>query len=358
MGLMQQEIIEIIKLIQRNNCSSILMIGKQKILIDTYSLENLMDEFQINFDRNLLRKMRGGEIDSVELLKLFSEEVHALDYSGYEGADIIFDLNSESTPSELVNRFEMVIDGGTLEHVFNVKNAINHMNRFLKKDGIIYHMVPANGWMGHGFYNFSPSFFEDAYGPQSGFRLEKLNFCSWSWKNDESPKFFVSQDCRFFQTTKEMDSYLYNCTGDMKTTLLCVAQKMDSEIFSWCPMQRMYRRIYLSEEINKFTIGNILSEFNDGKSFALWGAGAWGERIFDLLCENGISNANLTIFDLDVDKIGKNKHGVDVLYPTAERLGQFEKIVICSINYENEIYEKLKGMYSGEIIRLSSYINF
>ena len=46
-----------------------------------------------------------------------------LDYSEYEGATIVHDLN-QPVPEHLHGRFDAVIDGGSFEHVFNFPVAI------------------------------------------------------------------------------------------------------------------------------------------------------------------------------------------------------------------------------------------
>jgi len=51
--------------------------------------------------------------------ELGASKVSAMDVSEYEGADILHDLNVPA-PANLHERFDLLIDGGTLEHVFNV----------------------------------------------------------------------------------------------------------------------------------------------------------------------------------------------------------------------------------------------
>src|SRR5438128_12686818 len=49
---------------------------------------------------------------------LGARSVVSLDASDFEGANIVHDLN-KPLPAELPERFDLVYDGGTLEHVFN-----------------------------------------------------------------------------------------------------------------------------------------------------------------------------------------------------------------------------------------------
>jgi SAM-dependent methyltransferase len=87
----------------------------------------------------------------------------ALDVSGFEGAEIIFDLNEGRTPADLLGGFDAVFNGGTIEHVFHVPNALAHVTRLLRPDGLAIHLSPCHNWVDHGFYQFSPTLFFDYY---------------------------------------------------------------------------------------------------------------------------------------------------------------------------------------------------
>lgn len=89
--------------------------------------------------------------------------VESLDNSDYEGADHIVDLNDERMPDHLLESFDFIIDGGTLEHVFHLPNALNNIFCMLKRGGRILHMSPSSNHMDHGFHMFSPTFFMDFY---------------------------------------------------------------------------------------------------------------------------------------------------------------------------------------------------
>ncbi len=89
-------------------------------------------------------------------------DVHALDFSAYEGADLIHDLN-QPIGEKLVGRFNFILDGGTSEHVFDVRQTMQNIVRLLQPGGRILHMQPANNYVNHGFFQFSPTFYYDYY---------------------------------------------------------------------------------------------------------------------------------------------------------------------------------------------------
>jgi SAM-dependent methyltransferase len=91
------------------------------------------------------------------------DEVVALDYSPYEGAEIIADLN-QAVDEELDNRFGLILDAGTIEHVFDIRRGLINIVSMLKPGGKVIHMTPANNYVNHGFYQVSPTLFYDYYG--------------------------------------------------------------------------------------------------------------------------------------------------------------------------------------------------
>ena len=53
-------------------------------------------------------------------------------------------------------QFNLAIDGGALEHVFNFPVAVANLMRLVKVEGAVYTQNPCNGLAGHGFCQFSP----------------------------------------------------------------------------------------------------------------------------------------------------------------------------------------------------------
>lgn len=82
-------------------------------------------------------------------------EVQTMDFSPYEGAQILHDLN-KPLPKALKGSFDFVYDGGTTEHVFDVAQCFRNMFDMLAVGGTLISATPFNGWPGHGFYQFQP----------------------------------------------------------------------------------------------------------------------------------------------------------------------------------------------------------
>jgi SAM-dependent methyltransferase len=96
-----------------------------------------------------------------------------IDASDFEGATLVQDLNLP-IPDELKSRFDVVYDGGTLEHVFNFPTAIRNCMEMTKTGGRVILHTPANNHFGHGFYQFSPELFFRIFSNQNGFTVERM----------------------------------------------------------------------------------------------------------------------------------------------------------------------------------------
>lgn len=88
------------------------------------------------------------------------DTVDSMDFSEFEGASIIQDLSAEVAP-DLVGRFDVIYDGGTCEHIFDLPTAFHNIHRMLRPGGTLIGHSPCNNWINHAFYQISP---EMAYG--------------------------------------------------------------------------------------------------------------------------------------------------------------------------------------------------
>ncbi len=92
--------------------------------------------------------------------------VHSYDNSDYERATHIADLGRALTPT---NIYDTVIDAGCLEHVYDAPQALRNLSGLTKVGGQILHILPANGFCGHGFWQFSPELFFALYSEENGY---------------------------------------------------------------------------------------------------------------------------------------------------------------------------------------------
>jgi SAM-dependent methyltransferase len=105
--------------------------------------------------------------------------VNVMDANPYESADIVFDLNSRDIPDSCRDAFDLVLDGGTLEHVFDVAQALRNLCRMVRPGGRIIHISPLSNCADHGFYSFSPTLFADFYSANA-FRVRRISIAQFA----------------------------------------------------------------------------------------------------------------------------------------------------------------------------------
>lgn len=156
----------------------VLTLGRQGLWVAPARLEEILRRRGLWPDagdsKSFQAAVSGAEWRFAELLRQMGvAEVQACDASGFEGADLIHDLN-QPIPPEWEERYDLVIDGGTLEHVFNLPTALGNAMRMVRTGGRLVLFTPANNYCGHGFYQFSPELFWRVFTEANGFRLSRL----------------------------------------------------------------------------------------------------------------------------------------------------------------------------------------
>jgi hypothetical protein len=73
----------------------------------------------------------------------------------------ILDLNFDSIPDWMLQHYDVVFNFGTTEHIFNQWNSFEFMHDALSVDGVMYHQLPASGYLDHGYYCYTPLFFRE-----------------------------------------------------------------------------------------------------------------------------------------------------------------------------------------------------
>ncbi len=121
-----------------------------------------------------------GQPDDQALFRMMGfAAVESLDYSDFEGATHVVDLNSDGLSPNLFGQFEVVLDSGTIEHVFHVPNALKNALSLAKEGGRVIFLSPSSNHVDHGFYMFSPTLFMD-YLLANGLRIETCYFIRYS----------------------------------------------------------------------------------------------------------------------------------------------------------------------------------
>jgi SAM-dependent methyltransferase len=161
-----------------------------------------------------------------------AKEVVVTDVSDYEGATLLLDLNNP-VARDLDQQFDVILDIGTIEHIYDVPAALENLSRMLKVGGQLILILPASNAIDHGFYCFSPTLLYDYFkangfdnfdcylrAGRSGFlpsrsRLYKYNrvgaeYILSGWKGGVEMAFFATRTRVVEKITKPIQSRYAN----------------------------------------------------------------------------------------------------------------------------------------------------
>jgi SAM-dependent methyltransferase len=153
------------------------MLGRQSLHTDAAGIRAVFEEFRIPFEeRDPQRLVDEGNGYSEPLLKHMGfDRIESIDFSDYEHPTHVHDFNRPISP-EFDAGYDMVLDGGSLEHIFNFPVALRNCMRMVKPGGIFVTNTPCNNNCGHGFYQFSPELYFSMMRANNGFKLVDI-FC-------------------------------------------------------------------------------------------------------------------------------------------------------------------------------------
>jgi hypothetical protein len=207
---------------------------------------------------------KGYLSDDSMLKALGFEDYSALDVDGYESAGFIHDLYSPTIPAEIEGRFDVVIDGGTLEHVFHVPNAISALGRMVHSAGRVIHASPSSNHVDHGFYMFSPTFFWDYYSANR-FELPAVHIVRYPRRHWDRP-------WDVFEYTPGVLDHVSFGGLDGMFMIWCVARKTAESTTGVVPQQHSYYQLWQDvnapdggeavrrDEPRALTVGRALSQ--------------------------------------------------------------------------------------------------
>ncbi|MBI3918273.1 MAG: hypothetical protein HY322_14855, partial [Betaproteobacteria bacterium] len=131
-------------------------------------------------------------------------------------------------PVSLGRQFDIMVNGGTAEHVFNVFQFFKSSHEMTRPGGLMVHTMPFRGWVEHGFYSFNPTFYWDL-AIANGYALPIFAYAELS-------------PTRIVQFTRR-ESVLDMVRGDTRgrnANLYAVFKKDDSESAFCIPTQGIY----------------------------------------------------------------------------------------------------------------------
>lgn len=164
---------------------------------------------------------------------LGADHTDSLDYSDYEKATIVHDMNTP-IPGHLKNKYTAVVDGGTIEHVFNFPVAIKNCMEMVKVGGHYIGITPANNTMGHGFYQFSPELYFNILNADNGFEVKQMIIATQQPSGVFSDWYEVKNPAKVKSRVMLVNT--------MPTYIMVIAEKVkDVPVFATIPQQSDYQ---------------------------------------------------------------------------------------------------------------------
>ena len=140
-------------------------LGSQTSSINDIFVKNLLD------NNKTIHRIQKKNLDNLSRFKSFTTEDYfkSVGFKEYKSIDINgaynslqFDLNKNISETYSYNeKYDLVINNGTGEHVFNQYALFLNFHNLTKLNGIMLNILPFIDWINHGFYNFNPIFFAD-----------------------------------------------------------------------------------------------------------------------------------------------------------------------------------------------------
>lgn len=198
-------------------------------------------------DEGLTRRLRGRPADGVNdaycewLLteRLGALGVESMDYSDYEGATHIHNMN-HPVPESMHGQYDTVFDGGTIEHIYNVPQALRNISEMCRVEGQIIHIVPANNMCGHGFWQFSPELFFSLYTESNGYSDTEVYLAD------------MSEDKRWFKVRRPLNGMRAEVKSDYELMVM-VRTVLRTRDFS-------HQQVQQSDYVHRWTEGKSESD--------------------------------------------------------------------------------------------------
>lgn len=172
------------------------------------------------------------------LYALGAKHVDSMDFSDYEKASVVHDLN-KPIPEDFKRKYTLVVDSGTLEHIFDFPAAIRNCMEMLSVNGHFITVTTGNNYLGHGFYQFSPELLYRVFSKENGFKVEYM-FLGVLSNNGNKETWYSVND-------PEKVKNRINICNNRRVSIIMIAKKLAvTNIFSHTPQQSDYQAIWNS----------------------------------------------------------------------------------------------------------------
>ncbi len=244
-----------------------------KFILNLLNQNKLLNVYQKKFLKNLLDK----EIFTTKdyFTSIGFEDYKSIDINGaYESFQ--FDLNKNIYEAyNFDKKYDLVINNGTGEHVFNQYSLFLNFHNLTKVNGIMLNILPFIDWINHGFYNFNPIFFADL-AASNNYKIIKISLANRDGaelKLDGNNFSVLFEQIKPYKNNSKFQKMIEIAKDKIGKNILLVVitQKLSDEIFK-IPLQGKYlndisnfKTDYNSQNLGSANAENQVSDNNKRK---------------------------------------------------------------------------------------------
>jgi hypothetical protein len=240
----------------------VLTFGNQDIYADINSINSWAKEYKIKKNKftNVLKSTSTGlkNINSqsqnfihaktfFNVLGIKDKDYYDVDKFDFDKPKILHDLEKPLN-KKYKKFFNLIVDSGTLEHIFDIKSVMSNTINITKLGGYVLQFIPTNNFLNHGFYQINPTFFYDFY-TANGFKVIESYIVE-----------FKGSGYRFHNyNQKSFNTFFVNPYSRLATLFLVKKTKSVKEIIT--PTQYAYQQELI--KLNKIVKPKIFDKFTD-----------------------------------------------------------------------------------------------
>ena len=257
-----QNILELNNLGYFKNSNSTIEIGSQDLHLNFVDLKELFETAGLKDDlESTFPDVKNWPFSPRCQSKYFYKALgiknyECIDINGENGA-IVYDLNKPFEDKSKFNKYDIVTDFGSCEHVYNIGECYKTVHNLAKKDGYI--IIAQATLKGNGYFKFDQSFFE-GIAASNGYNIIYNSYLITTGNKTKSGSYQEFHIPRNEELLNVLDySKLSQSDKGSSINIYCVFQKTNEEEFKMPYqgdlMQDIYNiagfnRAYIKETMN------------------------------------------------------------------------------------------------------------
>ena len=229
----------------------LLSIAKQRVACSPDDLRDICRKYGIDFspfkealesgEKDFDTRHSQGHIHDHDFYRCFSNlNYKSLDVSDYEGADLVFDMNTPILDS-YKSQFDVIVNFSSMDNIFDPANFLKNSSAMLRPGGRIFHYECACAYPG-AYLSFSPEYFFSYYAVNNFVDCKAYAFVTQGDYNKDRlrRRYDVFEWVPFF--TPDPDFYHLGACRTVPEAMfvMVVAEKGENSTYDKTPIQSQF----------------------------------------------------------------------------------------------------------------------